>query len=66
MKTIISAALVAVLALSNVALASCMVNGTVDSTVMDKAACDTKSGTWTDANTAPASASDAAPAVKSN
>jgi len=59
MKKIISAALVAVLALSNVAFASCMVNGQADATAMDSASCTAKGGTWTDANAA-------APAAKTN
>jgi hypothetical protein len=62
MKKIISAALIAVLALSNAAFADCTVNGAVDSTVTDKAGCDAKGGMWTDS--AAAATNGAAPAAK--
>ena len=53
MKKLISAALIAVLALSNVAFAKCAVNGkAVDAA--DKAACDAQAGTWTEDAAAPA------------
>lgn len=64
MKKIISAVLVAVLALSNVAFADCTVNGAVDSTVTDKAGCDAKGGMWADS--AAAATTSAAPAAKTN
>ncbi len=61
MKNIISAVLVAVLALSNVAFADCTVNGAVDSAVANKADCDAKGGVWTDSA---ATTTTTAPAAK--
>ncbi len=54
MKKLLSAAIVAVLALSNVAFAECVVNGQPSADAKDEAACTKAGGTWT------------APAAKAN
>ena len=62
MKKLLSAALVAVLALSNVASASCIVNSKVVEAA-DEAACTAQMGTWTTTDAAATPAAAPAPAV---